>query len=349
MQDSPLLMERIASIIPEPVYRALIRRDVLHFFYHTISEKPLAHIRNLFACKTSAAFEADLVYLKQRYSPISYQQFVEHVEAKKPLPRRAAMLSFDDGLAESYTIARPLLLKHNIPCIYFITTGVVNNRDMLYRHKVSLCIEKASRVEREPRHAAFAELSHWFGLTISGMEGFILWIKGLKDADLDSLEAACQMLSVDIPGYLESQRPYLTSEQVRGLKSDGFTLGAHSVRHIKFNLLDEAGMEDELVRSCQAVQEFSGEDRVPFAFPFSASGVDRQALRRILDRNRQVGLTFGTQGIRKDAAFVHNRIWSDPPLPRSNDASDLRVRIRRAYEDVFLAKMLRLRLYSVSK
>jgi peptidoglycan/xylan/chitin deacetylase (PgdA/CDA1 family) len=337
-------MDRISSVIPEPIYKALIRRDVLHFFYHTISEEPLAHIRHLFACKTPAGFEADLVYLKQNCSLISYQQLVSHVEAKKPLPPRAAMLSFDDGLAESYTIARPLLLKHRIPCIFFISTGVVDNRDMLYRHKVSLCIEKASRVDREKRQAVFAELSHHFGLTISGMEGFTMWIKGLKEADRNVLETACQVLSADISGYLERQRPYLASEQIRGLKSDGFTLGAHSVRHIKFNLLDDAGMEDELVRSCQAVQEFSREDRVPFAFPFSASGVDRQAFRRILDRNRQVGLTFDTQGIRKEAAFVFNRIWSDQPIPDVN-GSDLRARIRRAYEDVFLEKMMRLRLY----
>jgi peptidoglycan/xylan/chitin deacetylase (PgdA/CDA1 family) len=342
-------MERIASAIPEPVYRALIRRDVLHFFYHTISEYPLAHIRHLFACKTSAAFEADLVYLKQRFSLISYQQLVEHVEAKKPLPRRAVMLSFDDGLAESYTTARPLLLKHDIPCIFFITTGVIDNRDMLYRHKVSLCIEIASRAGQEQRQAAFAELSRRFGLAISGMEGFILWIKELTEADRDALETACQVLSADIPGYLERQRPYLTSEQIRGLKSDGFTLGAHSVRHIKFNLLDEAGMEDELARSCQAVQVFSGEDRIPFAFPFSASGIERPAFRRILDRNKQVGLIFDTKGIRKDAAFVFNRIWSDLPLPRSNNTSDLEIRIRRAYEDEFLAKMKRMRLYSASK
>jgi len=64
-----------------------------------------------------------LVCLKQRYSLISYQQLVEHVETKKPLPPRAVMLSFDDGLAESYTVARPLLLKHGIPCIFFLSTG----------------------------------------------------------------------------------------------------------------------------------------------------------------------------------------------------------------------------------
>jgi peptidoglycan/xylan/chitin deacetylase (PgdA/CDA1 family) len=345
MRASPLLMERISSVIPYHVYKALIRRDVLHFFYHTISEEPLAHIRHLYACKTPAEFEADLIYLKQHYSPISYQQLATYVEAKKPLPPRAAMLSFDDSLAESYTIARPLLLKHGIPCIFFISTGVVDNREMLYRHKVSLCIEKASRADREKRQAAFAELSHHFGLAISGMEGFTMWIKGLKEADRNVLETACQVLSADIPGYLERQRPYLTSEQMRGLNSDGFTLGAHGVRHVKFNLLDEAGMQEELVHSCQAVQEFSREERIPFAFPFSASGVDRQAFQRILNRNKQVGLTFDTQGIKKDAAFVFNRIWSDSPIPNV-DGSDLRIRVRKAYEDVFLAKMMRLRLYT---
>jgi peptidoglycan/xylan/chitin deacetylase (PgdA/CDA1 family) len=342
----PSLEERLASAIPTPVYRMLIRRPVLHFFYHTISARPLAHIRYLYPCKTPEVFEEDLVYLKNHFQPVSYQQLLEYVEAKKPLPARAAMLSFDDGLAESYTSARPLLIKHGLPCIFFITTGVIDNQDMLYRHKISLCIEKASRLDFEQRQAAFAYLSHSFALTLTGLESFAIWVKGLKDGDQEALQAACQALEVDIPGYLREHCPYLTGEQARNLKADGFTLGAHGIHHVKFNLLDEAGMEEELVRSCQSVQEISGEKRVPFAFPFSASGVEREAIRRVLDRNPQLGLVFDTKGVRKDAAFIFNRIWSDVPAPGNRQGSDIPWRMHRAYEDVFLSKMRRLKMYT---
>lgn len=339
-------MERVAAAIPMPVYRSLFPRDVLHFFYHAVSEKPLRHLRHLYPCKTPEMFEEDLVFLKKNFRLITYQQLVEHVESKKRLPSRAAMLSFDDGLAECYTAIRPLLLKYHLPAIFFVTTGVLDNGAMLYRHKISLCIEKANLSDHTLRLEAFAKLSHQFGLVLSGMEAFITWIRGLKDADHEMLQAACDALEVDVPGYLQAQRPYLASDQLKQLKSDGFAIGAHSVSHIKFNLLDEASMESELLNSCLAVQQLSGEPRVPFAFPFSASGVDRDAIQRILDRNPVAGLVFDTKGIKKDASFLFNRIWSDVPAPRQKRVPDLLGHLKSAYEDNFLWKMRRLKLYS---
>ncbi len=341
MPTSTPLVDRVAKAVPLSVYRMLVRRKVVHFFYHSVSEEPPAHLRHLYACKSPMAFETDLLYLKSNFHPITYQQLADAVSKKQPLPRNAAMLSFDDGLAECYTTIRPLLIKHDIPAIFFIPAMVVDNQEMLYRHKVSLCIEKAGQLEPELQREKFTELGSRLGLAFPEMKSFVLWIKGLKDADRERLEAACQAVGVNIRDYLDKHCPYLTGDQMRQLKSDGFTLGAHGVRHVKFNLLGEADMEDELRKSCRMVGEISGEERVPFAFPFSASGVDREALRRIAGRSPEAGLLFNTKGFRAEAPLLFNRIWADVPRSGNETSSDLPLRLKDAYQDVLFQPFIR--------
>jgi peptidoglycan/xylan/chitin deacetylase (PgdA/CDA1 family) len=131
-----------------------------------------AHTAHLGPHKTPAQFEADLRWLKARYEVINYRQLCERraaSDSRGPAlgsstlalsdlatfrfsSRPAAILTFDDGLREHLAVVAPLLQKHELPAIFFITTGFLDNRRLFYRHKVSLCLE-AARGCAEPQLA----------------------------------------------------------------------------------------------------------------------------------------------------------------------------------------------------
>jgi peptidoglycan/xylan/chitin deacetylase (PgdA/CDA1 family) len=334
-------LERIAGAIPLVLYRRLIGREVLGFLYHVISNENLPHVRHLYPYKSIAMFEQDLAYLQANFRLISYADFIAGQAGHAPPKSPAALLSFDDGFAQCFSVVRPRLVERGIPAMFFINTDGIDNRCMLYRQKISLCIEKVLSAGEAGNQAILAKLGQALGKPLENTGDFTRWIKSLNYRDGETIGAACQALEVDVDGYLKSRRPYLTAEEIRSLAGEGFTIGGHTRGHPKLNLLSPEEMEDEIAGSCQEIRALTGQQDVPFAFPFSAYGVNRETLAGILARHPYIGKLFDAKGIRKDRAFLMNRIMADKPLHRMALESDLPQHLHRAYQDVFLLKVRR--------
>lgn len=133
---------KVTDRSPLRVHRQFFKRNVIGFCYHVVSDELLPHIPHLYPQKSTFEFEQDLLYLKRHFRLVSYQDLTDYFLGIRRLPSNAAYISFDDGFAECYTADRPLLLKHRIPCIFFLTTDFIDNRHLCYRSKVSLCVDK---------------------------------------------------------------------------------------------------------------------------------------------------------------------------------------------------------------
>ncbi|MFH1632924.1 MAG: polysaccharide deacetylase family protein [Chloroflexota bacterium] len=310
------LLERFARCIPLSVYPAFVRRDIIAFFCHAVSDEPMEHVRHLYPVVPVAQFEAALRYLKSRNNIISYEQLHAHHIAGAPLPSKAVHLSFDDGFAECFTVVRPLLRKYDIPCTFFIATDWLDNRAMFYRNKASLAIQRFGESTNTERSEIFTTLHLRFGITVDS-SSFVPWIKALRLPDEAAIDEVCRVLGIDIPAFLRERQPYLTTAQIRQMDAEGSTIGAHTKTHRKLAALSDAEIESEIVDSCQIVREITGQEIVPFSFPHSAFGLDRSLLAGIRSRHPFIGLLFDTKGLRCDVDFIVNRIWAERiPSPK---------------------------------
>ncbi|CAA9300201.1 MAG: hypothetical protein AVDCRST_MAG68-300 [uncultured Gemmatimonadetes bacterium] len=321
----------LMRLLPLQVYGRLLPREVVGLCYHVVSDRGLPHVRHLYPYKTPEQFEADLVYLKRSFRVASY---AELVEGRDP---NAVHLSFDDGYAECFSVVRPLLLKHGLPCTFFINTDVLDNRRMLAFNRVSLCLDA---VERGGADAArvMAGTAREAGAPV---DAFATWIRArIRDPDSGAeelLDRLCARLGVDVEGFLANERPYLTTAQVRQMADEGFTMGGHTRMHWHMgSTRGEDRIEREIVESCRVVAEITGDERVPFAFPYDAEGVDRAFLARVLERNPRVGRLFGTGSLRIDAPFMVNRMLADSPPALGRARSNLPGILSGAYLDEFL-------------
>ena len=110
------------------------KRFVICPFYHAISDTPLPHITPLYRHRTETEFRKDLDWLLAHYTPIRWNEIDEYERMQKP----AFCLTFDDGLKEFYTIAAPILEEKKIPCVCFLNSAFVDNKDMMFRYKEAL-------------------------------------------------------------------------------------------------------------------------------------------------------------------------------------------------------------------
>lgn len=78
------------------------------------------------------AFEAQLEYLKRNdYHVIRLADLPDFLEGKRPLPKRAVAITFDDGHVSAYQYAFPLLRKYGFPATYFLYTDFLTAKEGL--------------------------------------------------------------------------------------------------------------------------------------------------------------------------------------------------------------------------
>ncbi|HEU4429378.1 MAG TPA: polysaccharide deacetylase family protein, partial [Myxococcota bacterium] len=227
-QASSSLFQRVLTALPE--LPARVPHGLHAFFYHTVSDRPLAHARHLFAYKSSAQFERDLVWLKQRFTLVGHAEIVRHLRGEAPLPANAASVSFDDGLAECFDVARPLLQKHGVPCAFFVVRDLVDNARLMHKSAVSLCLDALEATRDDGVAELAARAGDALGARLDSRAALAAALRALTIRDEDRVRAACKAFGVDEAEALRA-RPYLTSEQIRQLARDGFTIGGHTTRH----------------------------------------------------------------------------------------------------------------------
>ncbi|MGH7412105.1 MAG: polysaccharide deacetylase family protein, partial [Candidatus Methylomirabilis sp.] len=89
--------------------------------YHDI--EPVS--KNRFAI-TTELFEQQLKYLKENgYVVVTLDDLDRFLRYEQPLPKKAVVITIDDGYKSAKTIAAPLLKKYGFPATFFIYTDFI--------------------------------------------------------------------------------------------------------------------------------------------------------------------------------------------------------------------------------
>jgi peptidoglycan/xylan/chitin deacetylase (PgdA/CDA1 family) len=320
---------------PHRVLRWLAPRPFLSLLYHLCGDEPSPHVRSIYHFKTRDEFERDLIYLRERFHTIGHGQVVDYSEGRSALPANAVQLSFDDGLAECFSQIRPLLLKYEIPATFFIVTGLMDNRSLMFRHKISLCRDRLARLSEAAATEGVRAIAAEHSETFASVGEAGQWIQQLQFEDMGRIDSVCELLGLDIPAFLSERRPYLTRDEILQLHRDGFTIGAHSCNHPRLDRLsrvaDWEAVRSEIVDSCTEIRKLTGQERVPFAIPFNGRALSRTALEEILDASGFISLVYDTNDLMRDAPRFVNRISVDTPLGIRAGGSNLGFLIQRAH------------------
>jgi peptidoglycan/xylan/chitin deacetylase (PgdA/CDA1 family) len=329
------LASTISDVIPLRAYRRIIPRELVGFVYHLVSEQAGPHIRHLYSSKTPEMFEQDLSYLSEIFALPGYDQLFGDLRSTRE-KRDAAFVTFDDGLAECSSIVGPILVKHRVPCTFFLVTGCIDNRHMMYRHKVSLCISKILDLPQSTLISKRVLPASILSSTAETKADLIRGALSFMEKDSVKIDRLCEALEVDWRSYLEKSKPYMTQGQIKELLRAGFKIGAHTRRHALLADLTAEEMETEIVGSCNEIREITGDDNVPFAFPFSGAGVGRDFLQHLRKKHPVIGPAFDTGGVAIDAPFVFNRITADVPSSGSASGTNIPDLLHGAYRSTFL-------------
>lgn len=120
--------------VPTPTRPANVRElRVPILMYHYVSVPPPdADAIRMDLSVTPERFEEQMAYFaSQGYQTVSLQALYDAVAFGKPLPRKPIVFTFDDGYADAYLNAVPILKRYNFGGTFYVITGFVGRKGYL--------------------------------------------------------------------------------------------------------------------------------------------------------------------------------------------------------------------------
>lgn len=212
-------------------------------------------------------FDEMCAWLKSWFNVLPLDAAVAHLKSGT-LPARAACITFDDGYADNYDVAMPILQSHGLPATFFIATGFLDGGCMWN----DIVIESVRRSK-----AASLDLGEFGHFDISNLtkksaniSAVINKIKYLPAAlRLEAAQSIARAAKVTPPDNL-----MLSSNQVKIMRRGGMQIGAHTTSHPILAKLSDELARLEIKGSKDFLENLLGERIGLFAYPNGKPGRD---------------------------------------------------------------------------
>lgn len=299
MQKAFYKFSKYLDFIPLELLKGITGLRSVFPFYHLISDDDVIHIRHLYKVHRVNDFMKDLEFLLKNYDPIDPGEWIAAFKNGEKIRKHGFLLTFDDGLSEFYNIVAPILLKKGIPAICFLNSAFIDNKDLFYRYKASILIERLtspsvplSGIKAMQEYLASRNIQYDESCT------FLYSINYLNRHHLDEI---ARILEVDFREYLSAHRPYLETGQIKELIKQGFLFGSHSIDHPRYSDLP---LEQQVFQTDSSMKRIAldfGLDYKLFSFPFTDFGLSKDLFEALFRENENiVDLSFGCAGLKKD-------------------------------------------------
>jgi len=225
-------------------------------------------------------FEKQIAFLSEKYRIISLKDLVGLISRKQKMPSNSLVITFDDGWRDNYLYAFPVLKKHKVPAVIFLTTDFIDSENMFWFYRASLLMtgSKLSRRElneliarHENREGSSVEL-HRGGSdepknVSSDRDWFIDRLKKLDAGEITAVLDDLSAITKQSDDIIKESNSMLSWEEVRKMNKQGIDFGSHGCSHRIMTGLSDAEITEELTESKRVIEEKLGGEVVLFAYP----------------------------------------------------------------------------------
>ena len=189
---------------------------------------------------------------------------------EQSLPARAAAITFDDGYADNFIVALPILLKHKIPATFFIATGFLDGGRM-WNDTIIESLRTCTKQVLDLNSIGLGKVSLGSGQEKSQAIGAII-SKVKYRSTMERIEITDKIAS--FANAVPPNDLMMTTHQVRKMRKAGMQIGAHTVSHPILASIDLAEARNEMAESKFFLENLLGERVSLFAYPNGKPGVD---------------------------------------------------------------------------
>ena len=215
-------------------------------------------------------FAQHLEYIRQTCHPMRLLDLIEAMR-NHSLPKRAVVLTFDDGYADFFSIANPLLAGAQIPATVFVASGYTDSQQCFWSDELTRVLLLSERLPSSLRLSVRGVDYRW-ALTSPGERqvahsAIYDLLLPLPPAEQSSvLECLKSWAGIANSGCAEDRA--MTSTELIQLAQSGLVeLGAHTVNHPVLSALSGDDQCAEIVECRRKLESVIGSPILTFAYP----------------------------------------------------------------------------------
>ncbi|MGM9576688.1 MAG: polysaccharide deacetylase family protein [Anaerovibrio sp.] len=253
-------------------------------------------------------FREQIAFMKSNFNIVTMEQVLEAISTEEKLPEKALLLTFDDGYADNYNVAMPILEEYGVQGSFFIPGKTFTTHQLLDVNKIHYVLASANiynLVEDLKK-----EMDYYRGQEFQYAPTEELFAKYAVASRFDIKETVFvkQMLQTVLPeklrniissklfakyvGVTEEQLAYelyMSEEQIRTMKRHGMFIGIHGYDHYWLGNLSVEQMENDISLALDALDEFVDKKQWVMNYPYG--NYNKDVLAYISKQGACLGLT----------------------------------------------------------
>ena len=261
--------------------RSRLRKEVRILAYHRIVDRTRAYDRaNVSA--SPEEFDRQVRYCKRNYDVIRFADLCDIFSGKVSCPRKTLLFSFDDGFADNYEIAYPILRSHGVSAAFFVATSYIGSKKLFWFDRVGFLLKHTSKRNWSFENGNTFEISS--GNQEEALCAMLAALKQLPEADrerelqrLEALLGSSQNVQVDAINLP------MNWAQLSEMSKNGMEILSHSHTHPVLAKLDAyEEILEEVSTSKSMVQNEVGSPCQAMAYPVGTAGtIDSRVLSAV--------------------------------------------------------------------
>src|SRR5262245_22314564 len=175
---------------------------------------------------SAAEFEHRMRWVKANFDVLPLGEAARALREDR-LPKRALSITFDDGYADNYRVALPILLRLSLPATFFVATGFLDGGCMFN----DVVIEAVRRADAAVIDLADLGLGRYpLGTGDERMRAIAQILGRLKYFEPERRRRAAHEIARRAGSRVPTDL-MMTSEEVAALHAAGMEVGAHTMNH----------------------------------------------------------------------------------------------------------------------
>src|SRR5437667_7760187 len=191
-------------------------------------------------------FAAEVAYLARHHRVLPLDEIIEATLNGRPLPRGAVAITFDDGFADNFHLAYPILQRYGAPATIFLVCESVETGGVPWPERVAHLLQRTQRTRLEislPEPRTFSLRTQ-----DERLEALATLLPLLKTCETEVRRRAVEELEADL-SVGPDHGMMLTWEQCQLMAQSGISFGSHTLTHPILPQAEAMEVKHEIVAS----------------------------------------------------------------------------------------------------
>lgn len=282
-------VDKIKTVVKHQLLRSAKKADYLAngaclvLLYHRVADYQTDPQQ---LCVTPAHFDSHISFLKENYNLLTVESFTETLLNQTKFPKKSVLVTFDDGYADNYLFALPILERHKAQALFYVCTGNLNSNREFWWDELERHILLSEKFPKQFEINVKGKLLKAIDSKADRLKLYENLLPCLRAVHVAERNQLMNMIS-EMTGNTSprSELRSMTYDELKSMaRSSSAVVGAHTVNHPSLAACSAGDQFTEISKSKEFLEDILKQQISHFSYPFGTkSDFDQTTLKIVND------------------------------------------------------------------